>query len=208
MIVSHLFQNSSPPAGVVIDSCGLIDGRIIELLRTGFMRDPIIIPQFIIDELRTLAAGDDVYKCQRALQALDIVSRLQELSHPEVRIDARVYDAIRLVDQKLLQFAEDTAATLYTLDNELIVQARERQIAVLNINELALALRPPVLPGDRLETLLVRKGSGHNQAVGYTADGTMIVVDHATKLIGRTVSVVCTKMYQTAAGKMLFGRLD
>lgn len=193
---------------IILDSCALIDGRIVELVKSGFIQDELIIPQFILSELQLLADGNDGHKRERARFGLDIAHELQDTAfNARVTIDRTVFQNVPANDDKLIQLAKKAQAFLYTTDYNLAKVAAVEGIGVLNINELSQALRPVALPGETLQIKIVQKGSNPNQGVGYLDDGTMIVVEGGTRHIGRVVSVTVTRMHQTVAGKMVFGHV-
>jgi len=195
---------------LVLDSCGLIDGRIVDVARTGFLADEFVIPQFVLNELQLLADGNDSHKRERARFGLDIAHQLQDesgLSTASVVIDRTQYPDIPATDDKLVALAKKIRANLYTTDYNLTKVATVEGIRVLNINELAQTMRPVTLPGETLQIKIVQKGSNHDQGVGYLEDGTMIVVDGAARYVGKTVAVTVSRMHQTVAGKMVFGQI-
>ena len=193
---------------IILDSCALIDGRIVELVKSGFIQDELIIPQFILNELQLLADGNDGHKRERARFGLDIAHELQDTAfNARVTIDRTVFQNIPANDDKLIQLAKKLQAFLYTTDYNLSKVAAVEGVGVLNINELSQALRPIALPGETLQIKIVQKGSNANQGVGYLDDGTMIVVEGGTRHIGRVVNVTVTRMHQTVAGKMVFGHV-
>ncbi len=195
---------------LILDSCGLIDGRIIDVARTGFLAEEFVIPQFVLSELQLLADGHDSHKRERARFGLDIAHQLQDeagLSTSTVSIDRTVFGDIPATDDKLVALAKKRKANLYTTDYNLTKVATIEGIRVLNINELAQTMRPVALPGETLQIKIVQKGSNHDQGVGYLEDGTMIVVDGAARFVGKTVAVTVSRMHQTVAGKMVFGQI-
>ena len=193
---------------VIMDSCGLIDGRISDLAQSGFIPEKIIIPSFILKELQYLADGTDAHKRERARFGLDCAKALTALANVSVEVDKRAFPNKNLVDDKLIELAKSTKAQLYTTDFNLIKVAELEGVHVLNVNELAQKLRPTLLPGEKLSVKIVQKGSGHGQGVGYSDDGTMVVIDKAEKFMGKSVDVVVDRMIGTLAGKMIFGRLE
>jgi uncharacterized protein YacL len=192
---------------VVLDSCGLIDGRIIEVLNSGFITGELVIPQFILSELQTLADGRDSHKRERARFGLDIAHQLQDAQQIAVTIDRTVLPQASATDDKLILLAKKLNAALYTTDYNLSKVAAVEGVTVLNVNELAQGLRPITLPGEALSIKIIQKGSSREQGVGYLEDGTMIVVDGAARYVGRTVPITVTRMHQTVAGKMVFGQV-
>lgn len=193
---------------VLLDSCALIDGRIIEILNSGFMADELVIPQFILNELQLLADGNDSHKRERARFGLDIAHQLQDASPVPVVVDRTVLPEARTTDDKLVLLARKRDAALYTTDYNLAKVAAVEGVKILNVNELAQSLRPITLPGESLQIKILQKGSNRDQGVGYLEDGTMIVVDGAARYIGKTVPVTVTRMHQTVAGKMVFGQVQ
>jgi uncharacterized protein YacL len=192
---------------IILDSCSLIDGRIVEIVNSGFVAGELIVPQFILNELQMLADGHDSHKRERARFGLDIAHQLQDASPVPVAIDRTVFESVPATDDKLIALAKKTGAQLYTTDYNLAKVASIEGVRVLNVNELAQNLRPVTLPGETLTIKIVQKGSNHGQGVGYLDDGTMIVVENAGKFVGRTVPVTVTRMHQTVAGKMVFGQV-
>lgn len=192
---------------VLLDSCALIDGRIIELAKSGFVPDELVIPQFILAELQLLADGNDTHKRERARFGLDVVKQLQESNYCTLRIDRTALASVPAVDDKLVTLAKKLGAKLYTTDFNLNKVAAIEGVQVLNINELAQNLRPVALPGERKTVKVVQKGSSRGQGVGYLEDGTMIVINGGDKLVGRSVDVEINRTHQTVAGKMLFAQV-
>lgn len=191
---------------LILDSCALIDGRIAEVVRAGFVADELVIPQFILNELQLLADGNDSHKRERARYGLDIAHELQD-SAPRVTVDRTLLPGIDTTDDKLIALAKRLRAELYTTDYNLAKVSAVEGVKVLNINELAQSLRPITLPGETLDIRILQKGSNRDQGVGYLDDGTMIVIEGASQLIGQTVPVTVTRMHQTVAGKMVFGQV-
>ena len=191
---------------MVLDSCALIDGRITELSRMGFVPDELIVPEFIVHELQMLADGGDTQKRERARYGLDVVKDLQDSSSANVVID-RSITTNQQTDDKLVALAKKLNAGLYTTDYNLNKVADIHGVQVLNVNELAQQLRPTALPGERKMVKILQKGSNAKQGVGYLDDGTMVVVDDAARMQSKTVEVEVTRIHQTMAGKMLFATL-
>lgn len=189
---------------LVIDTSGLIDGRIVELSRAGFMPDELIIPEFILHELQMLADTNDPHKRERARFGLDVVRDLQESKNATVVID---YSDVGQMptDDKLVALAARLKVPLYTTDFNLNKLAEIKGVRVMNVNELAQNLRAVALPGERKMVKILQRGSNPKQGVGYFEDGTMVVVENAARLVGKTIEVEVTRVHQTVAGKMLFG---
>jgi len=192
---------------LILDSCALIDGRIAEIVRAGFVAEELVIPQFILNELQLLADGNDSHKRERARYGLDVAHELQDSAPMRVTIDRTVFTDIPATDDKLVALARRLHAQLYTTDYNLSKVAAVEGVQVLNVNELAHALRPITLPGETLTIKILQKGSNRDQGVGYLDDGTMIVIEGGARLVGREVPVTVTRMHQTVAGKMVFGQV-
>ena len=197
----------SKPHQVILDSCALIDGRIAEIVRTGFIHSELIIPQFILSELQLLADGNDSHKRERARYGLDIAHELQDSAPMKVIIERTPLPGIDTNDDKLVALAKKLGAQLYTTDYNLAKVAAVEGVQVLNVNELSHSLRPITLPGETLNIKIIQKGSNRDQGVGYLDDGTMIVIEGGARHVGREVPVSVTRMHQTVAGKMVFGQI-
>ncbi len=191
---------------VLLDSSALIDGRILDVARIGFLGGTLIVPSSVLREMQYLADNADHDKRSRARHGLDIVKQLQDLPHADVEILDDGLPGEGGVDERLVQLAKGSSADLLTLDFNLNKVATAEGIRVLNINELAQTLRMSYLPGEKRFITLVNKGQDKTQAVGYLEDGTMVVVENAGSQIGQSVEVEFTRALQTAAGKMLFAK--
>lgn len=191
---------------VVMDTCALIDGRIIELAQSGFVPEVLIVPDFVLHELQMLADGADAHKRERARYGLDVVKELQEMADVEVIIDHTHHDR-QPNDDKLVVLTQRLGAALYTTDFNLNKLADIKGVKVLNVNELAQNLRPVALPGEHKTVKILQKGSNPKQGVGYLEDGTMVVVDNAARMVDKTVEIEISRTHQTVAGKMLFASL-
>lgn len=189
-----------------MDTCALIDGRILELSKSGFVPDELVVPEFVLHELQMLADGPDAHKRERARYGLDVVKSLQESDQCGVTIDATDFGRIPN-DDKLVELSLKLKAPLYTTDYNLNKLADIKGVQVLNVNELAQNLRSVALPGERKIVKVLQKGSSPKQGVGYLEDGTMVVIDGAAKQIGKTVEIEVTRVHQTVAGKMIFGEI-
>lgn len=192
---------------VILDSCALIDGRILELVSSGFVPDLVIVPSFIVRELQQLADGRDPHKRERARFGLDLIKKLQKSETCELILDQTDFPNIPEIDDRLVELAKKTSAMLYTTDFNLNKVASIEGVVVLNVNELAQNLRTLALPGEQINIKLVQKGSNPSQAVGYLEDGTMVVVDKASRMLGQTKLVEVSRVHQTVAGKMIFANL-
>jgi len=192
---------------LIMDSSGLIDGRIVQIVKAGFTPEELVVPQFILRELQLLADSGDSQKRERARFGLDVVRDLSDGDYVSVTIDQTDFPTIKMTDDKLVALAKKLRAQLYTTDFNLGKVAILENIAVLNVNQLAQNLRPNSLPGELVTIKILQKGQGRDQGVGYLDDGTMVVVDNAASSIGKTVSATVERMHQTVAGKMVFASL-
>lgn len=191
----------------ILDTSVIIDGRIVDILRTGFIEGKIVIPVFVLDELRHIADSSDGLKRNRGRRGLDILNEIQENLSVTVEIIEKDYKSIKEVDSKLIKLAEELNGALVTNDYNLNKVASFQKMVVLNINELANAVRPVVLPGEEMHVLVVKEGKEDSQGIGYLNDGTMIVVEGGKKYVGEMMDVVVTTVLQTAAGRMIFTKL-
>jgi uncharacterized protein YacL len=192
----------------ILDTSVIIDGRIADVADTGFLDGVIVVPQFVLWELQLVADSADALKRNRGRRGLDILQRIQKMATLDVQIVETDYPKIKEVDLKLIQLARDTDAKIVTNDFNLNKLAQLQGVPVLNINELANALKPVVLPGETMRVFILKEGKEYNQGVAYLDDGTMVVVDNARRQISKTVEVAVTSVLQTTAGKMIFGRYD
>ena len=196
----------SPGKKLVLDTCVLIDGRILEIADAGFVTAKLIIPSFIVSELQLLADGQDSQKRERARFGLDIITELQNSANCDVEIYKDNTKTTLPTDDRLVITAKKLSADLCTIDYNLNKVATIEGVRVLNINELANAIRPVALPGEKKQVKIVHKGSNKDQGVGYMEDGSMVVVEGASKQIGQQVEVEVIRYIQTDAGKMLFAK--
>jgi uncharacterized protein YacL len=191
----------------ILDTSVIIDGRIADVAETGFLTGSLIIPQFILRELQQVADSPDSSKRQRGRRGLDMLNRLQNNSSLDIQIIETDFPSVREVDLKLIELGKQLDAVIVTNDFNLNKVSQLRGVSVLNINELANALKPVVLPGEAMRVFILKEGKEYNQGVAYLDDGTMVVVDNARKLIGKNADIAVTSVLQTTAGKMIFGRL-
>src|SRR6266849_6707737 len=191
----------------ILDTSVIIDGRIADVAETGFLTGTLIIPQFILRELQQVADSPDSSKRQRGRRGLDMLNRLQNNSSLDIQIVETDFPAVREVDLKLIELGKQLDAVIVTNDFNLNKVSQLRGVSVLNINELANALKPVVLPGEAMHVFILKEGKEYNQGVAYLDDGTMVVVDNARRLIGKNTDIAVTSVLQTTAGKMIFGRL-
>jgi uncharacterized protein YacL len=191
----------------VLDTSVIIDGRIADVAETGFLGGTLIIPNFILAELQQVADSPDSSKRQRGRRGLDMLQRLRNNSKLDIQIVETDFPAVKEVDLKLIELGKQLDAVIVTNDFNLNKVSQLRGVSVLNINELANALKPVVLPGEAMRVFILKEGKEYNQGVAYLDDGTMVVVDNARRLIGKTTDIAVTSVLQTTAGKMIFGRL-
>jgi uncharacterized protein YacL len=191
----------------ILDTSVIIDGRIADVAETGFLTGTLIIPQFILRELQQVADSPDSSKRQRGRRGLDMLSRLQNNNALDIQIVETDFPSVREVDLKLIELGKQLDAVIVTNDFNLNKVSQLRGVSVLNINELANALKPVVLPGEAMRVFILKEGKEYNQGVAYLDDGTMVVVDNARRLIGKNAEIAVTSVLQTTAGKMIFGRL-
>ena len=191
----------------VLDTSVIIDGRIADVAETGFLSGTLIIPNFILAELQQVADSADSSKRQRGRRGLDMLQRLRNNSKLDIQIVETDFPAVKEVDLKLIELGKQLDAVIVTNDFNLNKVSQLRGVQVLNINELANALKPVVLPGEAMRVFVLKEGKEYNQGVAYLDDGTMVVVDNARRLIGKTADIAVTSVLQTTAGKMIFGRL-
>jgi uncharacterized protein YacL len=196
------------PFGKVLDTSVLIDGRISDIVKSGFLEGTLVIPRFVLHELQAVADSADSARRARGRRGLDVVQHLQSLPNLKIEVSLQDFPATREVDLKLIEFAKLHAAKIVTNDFNLNKLAQVQGIHVLNINELASSLKPIVLPGETMRVFILKEGKEHSQGIAYLDDGTMVVVDNARRLISKTVDIVVTSVLQTTAGKMIFGRYD
>ncbi|MEM3421829.1 MAG: TRAM domain-containing protein [Candidatus Hadarchaeum sp.] len=191
----------------ILDTSVIIDGRIADVCETGFLDGDIIIPQFVLKELQTIADSPESTKRTRGRRGLDILNKIKKQTFVKIIIDDTDYPSIKDVDQKLITMAKETGYPILTNDFNLNKVAEVQSIQVLNINQLANSLKPIVLPGETMKVQILKEGKEHNQGVAYLDDGTMVVVDNGRKFIGKTVDVTVTSVLQTTAGRMIFAVL-
>jgi len=192
----------------ILDTSVIIDGRIADIAETGFLDGTIVTPQFVLRELQLVADSADSLKRNRGRRGLDILQRLQKVASLQIQIVEDDFPAVREVDLKLIELAKLYEGKIVTNDFNLNKVAQLQGVPVLNINELANSLKPIVLPGEIMKVFILKEGKEYNQGVAYLDDGTMVVVDNARKMIGKTIDVSVTSVLQTTAGKMIFGKWD
>lgn len=192
---------------IFVDTSVLIDGRIIAVAQSGFIGNVLNIPRSVVGELQFLADNSDTEKRTRARHGLDIITELQSMPGIKVQIFQDSSRAEEGVDDRLLKLAKQYNGSICTIDYNLNKVARVEGIKVLNVNDLAMSLRMAYLPGEKMSLELTTKGQDNHQAIGHLSDGTMVVVEHASSLIGKTIEVEFVRSLQTVAGKMMFAKL-
>ena len=201
-------EKGSKQSFKVLDTSVIIDGRIADIAETGFLGGTLVIPQFVLRELQFVADSADPLKRNRGRRGLDILQRIQKMTHLNVQILEEDFPNAPEVDMKLIEMAKKYDCSIVTNDFNLNKVAQLHGVHVLNINELANALKPVVLPGEIMRVFILKEGKEFNQGVAYLDDGTMVVVDNARRLISKTIDITVTSVLQTTAGKMIFGRHD
>jgi len=199
-------EKESKNALKILDTSVIIDGRIADICQTGFLEGTIVIPQFVLAELQHIADSSDVLKRNRGRRGLDILNRIQKELAIKVEIYEGDFDEIQEVDSKLVKLAKITNGVVVTNDFNLNKVCELQQVSVLNINDLANAVKPVVLPGEEMHVQVIKDGKEHNQGVAYLDDGTMIVVEDGRDYIGKHLDVLVTSVLQTSAGRMIFAK--
>jgi uncharacterized protein YacL len=192
----------------LLDTSVIIDGRIQDIFKTKFLEGKIVIPKFVLKELQQIADSTDPIKRQRGRRGLEILHTIQQESGYNINLHEEDFPELNEVDAKLVKLAKLLEARVLTVDFNLNRVATLQGVKVLNINELANALKPVVFPGEEMQIKLIKEGKEHNQAIGYLDDGTMVVVEEARRLIGQEVKVAVTSVLQTQAGRMIFTKIE
>ena len=193
---------------ILLDTSVIIDGRVADIAKTGFLPGTLLIPHFVLNELQYIADSPDGMRRQRGRRGMEVLAELQKLPNILVRISDINVDGVREVDDKLVILGKQLKSPVLTNDYNLNRIAELQGVTVLNINELANAVKSVVLPGEALRINIMQEGKEHSQGVGYMEDGTMVVVENGKNYIGEYMDVNITKVLQTAAGRMIFGRVD
>jgi uncharacterized protein YacL len=202
-----LFKDARPQKRYkILDTSVIIDGRVADIVETGFLDGTLVIAQFVLKELQFVADSSDPLKRNRGRRGLDILHRIQKMGGIEVQITDMDFPSIKEVDLKLIELARSMLGRIVTNDFNLNKVAQLRGVEVLNINELSNGLKPVVLPGEQMSVFIIKEGKEYNQGVAYLDDGTMVVVDNARSKIGRNLDITVTSVLQTTAGRMIFGR--
>jgi uncharacterized protein YacL len=216
MMASQKFGNAlNMPFGVegekkvsgeikLLDTSVVIDGRIADIAETGFISGTLILPKFVLNEIQTLADSKDPIKRSRARRGLDVLNKLKEIQTLDLKIFSRDFPDVKGVDAKLISLAKEMGASIITNDYNLNKVAKLDEIPILNLNDLANALKPILLPGEEMELDVLKEGKENNQGVGYLSDGTMVVVANGLHLIGKKILVKVTSILQTSAGRIIF----
>lgn len=191
----------------VIDTSAIIDGRIIELAKIGWLEGPLYLPKIVLEEIQILADSSDPYKRSKGRRALDLLNELKEVFKGELKILEQNYKNLSSIDEKLIKICSEYSAKLLTTDYNLNKLSKLYGVEVLNINELFLALRPSVRPGDLLTLQVIKEGKEREQGVGYLEDGTMVVVENARHLVGATLEVVVSHLLHSPTGRIVFAQL-
>jgi uncharacterized protein YacL len=191
---------------ILMDTSVIIDGRIKDICETGFLDNNILVPQFVLAELQNIADSSDSVRRTRGKRGLDILQQLQKNPKIGVSIIDKDVESVKAVDSKLVALAKDLKVKILTNDSNLNKVAELQGVAVLNINMLASALKPVVMPGEIVHILVVKEGKEQGQGVGYLDDGTMVVIDNAREHVGRTIDAAITSVLQTASGRMIFAK--
>ena len=193
---------------ILLDTSVIIDGRIADLCQTKFIEGRFVVPKFVLREIQQIADSSDPLKRNRGRRGLDILNKIRKNTNMDVRISDEDFPEIPEVDAKLVKMAKVLSGKIFTNDFNLNKIAELQGIAVLNVNELANALKPVVLPGELMEVKLIKEGKEYNQGVAYLDDGTMVVVDNGRRMIGQTLKVMVTSVLQTTAGRMVFAKVE
>jgi len=190
----------------ILDTSVIIDGRVADICKTGFLEGALIVPHFVLRELQQIADSADSAKRNRGRRGLDVLEKIKSAQGVMVQIVEKDYPDVKEVDLKLIELAKEINGKIVTNDFNLNKVAQLRGVDALNINELANSLKPVVLPGETMRVFILKEGKEYNQGVAYLDDGTMVVVDNARRMIGKTIITQVTSVLQTTAGKMIFGR--
>jgi uncharacterized protein YacL len=202
-----LFRAAAPQRRhKILDTSVIIDGRVADICEAGFLDGTLVVPQFVLKELQQVADSSDTMRRNRGRRGLDILQKIQKMTGVEVVVSDVDFPDVREVDLKLIELARALQGKIVTNDFNLNKVAQLRGVGVLNINELANAMKPVVLPGEVMKVFILKEGKEYNQGVAYLDDGTMVVVDNARRMISKTIDIVVTSVLQTTAGKMIFGR--
>lgn len=206
-IICHGKESKNKKVGKLLDTNIIIDGRIADIFKTGFLEGPLVIPVFVLEELQKISDSSDILKRNRGRRGLDILNQMRKKQEDEVIIINDDFEDVNEVDSKLIKLARKKKYKIITNDYNLNKVAELQEIEVLNINDLAIAVKPVLIPGEEIVVQLIKHGKEEGQGVAYLDDGTMIVVENGSKSIGKQVSIMVTSVLQTAAGKMIFAKI-
>lgn len=193
---------------LLMDTSVIIDGRIADVCKTGFVDAEIVVPQFVLAELQNIADSSEAIRRARGKRGLDLLSDLQKDVNVDIKITDEDVPDVKAVDSKLVALAKLTGAKVLTNDSNLNKVAELQGVGVLNINNLASALKPVVLPGEAMKIQVLKEGKEEGQGVGYLGDGTMVVIENASEQVGKTIDVAVTSVLQTAGGRMVFAKIE
>jgi uncharacterized protein YacL len=199
-------EHAEAKTPVLLDTSVIIDGRIADISLTGFLRGPLLIPRFVLNELQYIADSSDPLRRNRGRRGLEMLNRMQKEATIPVQITDIDVDSTRQVDEKLVIIAKDMKCPIVTNDYNLNRVAGLQGVTILNVNELANAVKPVVLPGESMQVQIIQEGKESGQGVAYLDDGTMVVVDTGRRFLNTTIAVVVTKVLQTSAGRMIFAQ--
>jgi len=199
-------EDSIRKTSKILDTSVIIDGRVADICKTGFLEGALVVPHFVLRELQQIADSADSAKRNRGRRGLDVLEKIKSSQGVVVKIIEKDYPDVKEVDLKLIELAKEINGKIVTNDFNLNKVAQLRGVDALNINELANSLKPVVLPGETMRVFILKEGKEYNQGVAYLDDGTMVVVDNARRMIGKTIITQVTSVLQTTAGKMIFGR--
>lgn len=192
--------------GIVVDTSVIIDGRLLDIAKTGFIAEKLVVPRFILEELQNIADSEEPLRRNRGRRGLEILNSITKETGVEIEIVENRYPKIREVDHKLVKLAKDRKAKILTTDYNLNRVAGVEKVKVLNVNELSNAIKTVVLPGEELKVKIIQEGKEEKQGVGYLEDGTMIVVEGGADLVGKEIECTVERIFQTVAGRMIFTR--
>jgi uncharacterized protein YacL len=201
-------RNPNSESGLLLDTSVIIDGRIADICQTGFIRSPMIVPRFVLNELQYIADSSDTLRRNRGRRGLEVLRRLQEESPVPVQISSLDVEGVKGADDKLVMLGKQLNLPIVTNDFNLNSVARLQGVSVLNINELANAIKTVILPGETIDVKIIQEGKERDQGVGYLNDGTMIVIENGRKYLDQSIEVAVTKVLQTNAGRMIFARVE
>ena len=208
IIICGKKQKNAGVSEKILDTSVVIDGRVSDICRSGFMEGTLLVPNFILQELQHIADSADHLKRNKGRRGLDVLNELKKCPNVNLKIVDNEYREIRAVDEKLVAMAKDIGGKIVTNDYNLNKIAEIQGVKVLNINDLSNSIKPIFLPGEKIMVKIMKEGKEKEQGIAYLNDGTMIVVDNAKKLVNKKIEVTVTNILQTDAGRMIFARFD